>query len=375
MPPPLIDTQRKRHALNPRKEPYWHRIRIGIYVGLYVGPQGRFWRARAATGDGRYAFTTLGDEVALTFDEASEAAQAFARDTAHSGNVAYTVEEAVKDYVADRLARNGESSAKDAEQRLALHAAPALGRIKVRELTSLQIKRWHDGLVRQSDDEEDVLRSKDGANHLLSMLKAALNLAYRLGLVPSDAAWRRVRGFKSVGAARTLFLTPEEVSRLLQTAQGGFRSLLQASVLTGARYKELYGARVRDFSAPNRILHVTGGKTGAREVHLSAEAAAFFRGITKDRLPDAWLLVRDDGSCWCKSDQHRPMREAVAAARLPREATLYSLRHYYISRALLAGVPPLMLAHNCGTSIRMIEKHYGKFMQEDRQRYLDQVRL
>ena len=34
------------------------------------------------------------------------------------------------------------------------------------------------------------------------------------------------------------------------------------------------------------------------------------------------------------------------------------------SRALLAGIPAQVVAENCGTSIRMIEKHYGHLLQD-----------
>jgi integrase len=85
--------------------------------------------------------------------------------------------------------------------------------------------------------------------------------------------------------------------------------------------------------------------------------------------------MRDDGEPWGKSHQHRPMRAAVKAAGLPSETVFYSLRHYYISRALLAGMNAQVIAENCGTSVRMIEKHYGKFTRADRRRMLDLVQL
>ena len=43
-------------------------------------------------------------------------------------------------------------------------------------------------------------RRRASANRVLTYLKAALNLAWRNGLVPSDDAWRRVKPFRSVEA-------------------------------------------------------------------------------------------------------------------------------------------------------------------------------
>ncbi len=69
------------------------------------------------------------------------------------------------------------------------------------------------------------------------------------------------------------------------------------------------------------------------------------------------------------------MIEAVETAKLPHGTTFYALRHTHISRALLAGVNSQVIAENCGTSVRMIEKHYGKFMKADRRAMFDKVKL
>lgn len=39
--------------------------------------------------------------------------------------------------------------------------------------------------------------------------------------------------------------------------------------------------------------------------------------------------------------------------------TLYSLRHTYITQLMLAGLPPSVIAKQCGTSTAMIEQHYS----------------
>jgi integrase len=163
--------------------------------------------------------------------------------------------------------------------------------------------------------------------------------------------------------ARTLFLTEKQVKDLLENAEGGFYDLIKAAVLTGARYGELCAARDLDLHRGTLTL---SGKTGKRDCYLADEALAFFRLLVKDKLPDAWMFIKKGGDPWGKSHQHRPMKEAVKAAKLPAETAFYSLRHYHISKALAAGIPPQIVAENCGTSIRMMEKHYGKFMPKDR---------
>ncbi len=48
-----------------------------------------------------------------------------------------------------------------------------------------------------------------------------------------------------------------------------------------------------------------------------------------------------------------------------RERKFYATRHTYISVALSAGVNIKWLAEQCGTSVAMIEKHYGRYIRDD----------
>ena len=92
-----------------------------------------------------------------------------------------TVAKAINRYIADLRARKGETSAKLTDGRLNKHAIPVLGDVLVSELRADQIRRWLNGMVRNSEDEEDQRRSKDSANRVLAVFKAALNLAFNGG--------------------------------------------------------------------------------------------------------------------------------------------------------------------------------------------------
>ncbi|MBK5966665.1 hypothetical protein CCR95_21950 [Thiocystis minor] len=292
-----INTTRKRSALKSRKEPYWFNFKRGAAVGLYVGESKSEWcaRARDPIGGAKYKYATFGEGNELSYEDAEAKARAFADRVAQVERPDYTVRDACADYVQDARVRNSESSAKGIEQRLAHSVPSTLASKRLTDLRTIDLNRWRDGLVRTSDDAEDVRRSKDGANRLLAILKAALNLAFRSGLAASDAEWRRVQAFRDVDAARTLFLDPEQVKALLAAADGCFRNLLHAAVLTGARYGELADAVVKDFDAQGGTLHLDG-KTGPRTCYLSGDGIAFFKRVAKGKLPGAPLLPRDDGA-------------------------------------------------------------------------------
>jgi integrase len=138
---------------------------------------------------------------------------------------------------------------------------------------------------------------------------------------------------------------------------------VKAGVVTGARYGELTRCKVKDFDQKDGTIELSG-KTGHRVCYLSDGAVKFLQEISKDRLPEAYLLVKDDGNPWGKSHHLRLMRETVKKAKIPQECVFYSLRHYHISKALLSGMPMQVVAENTGTSVRMIEKYYGNSQEQ-----------
>jgi site-specific recombinase XerD len=65
-----------------------------------------------------------------------------------------------------------------------------------------------------------------------------------------------------------------------------------------------------------------------------------------------------------------PSHRALSRAGLDPHGIYYALRHSYISRALEAGVPLNVLAENCGTSVRTIDKSYAKVFASKRREFI-----
>lgn len=372
-----ITSKSARERLKPRREPYWARVVRGGYVGFRKSTYGGTWVARWRTADRKQLTQSLSLDTeavdpADQFDEAKKLAGQWFKSLGYNHKAGYTVADAVEDYWKHRQINNSKASGRDAKQRLENHVNPKLGDVPVAKLAKKQIADWHKGLVRVSDDPEDVRKSKDGANRLLSYFKAALNLAYNNEIVATDRVWRTVKAFQDVGQARQVILTDAQINRLREKTEGPFQDLIESALLTGGRYGELIEARVNDFDAQNGTLRLSG-KTGPREVYLSDAAVKHFKRLAKDKLPTAYLHIKESGTPWGRTHQQRPMTEAIKAARLPRDTTFYALRHTHISRALLAGVNAQVVAENTGTSVRMIEKYYGKFMKADRRAMFNSV--
>jgi integrase len=211
---------------------------------------------------------------------------------------------------------------------------------------------------------EPLRRRRSTANRTLAILKAALNLAFREGLVPSDAAWRRVKPFKGVDAARLRYLSVAEAQRLINACDPDLRGLVQAALQSGARYGELARMRAYDFNPDANTVTVGQSKSGKpRHVFLTDEGAALFRRWCAGKAGNALLFTRG-GEAWQKSNQARPMRLACQRAKIEPAIGFHQLRHSYCSLAIMAGAPLLVVAKNVGHADgRMVEKHYGHLAQ------------
>lgn len=388
-----LDTPTARKRLAARPEPYNQTIapkRMLGYVRATVGA-GR-WVAIAEVGRGptgsalrRQGDLGLADDIAradgdgvLSYSMALAAAAAWAPpDVVRFRNL--TVRDAVKSYVEGKRAADGELAAEDARGRLYLHVlhedaegkalpgARGMGDREVADLSLTELRAWRDDLVAR----KSAAVSKSTANRVIANFKAALNRVFadeRSGIA-SDAAWRRLESFKDADTQREEHFTEAEISKLIEAARKfdePFANLLAGAFHTGARYGELAALDTKHFNAKRRTLVIPSGKTGARITTLTDEGAAWFASICSGHDPNGPLFHPGEGGRWLKSMQHRRMKAALTAAKLPTSATFYSIRHTYISRAIERGMPLTLLAENVGTSVRMITQHYAHLLAEVR---------
>jgi integrase len=361
-----IDQAKVRDELAPRiEEPYWGvPLARGRALGLRkIGPYRASWiaRMRPEGGAKKYEYRALG-AVTREFDyeSAKEAAAEWfrSRDAGVDGKTT-TVAELCREYVTELRRKNGEASAHDAEKRFerTVYDDP-LGQLRLDRIRTPRIKDWRDRLCLPMSGRPGL--SKGSANRTMTALKAALNLAVTNGRVDvrSAQAWKNVKPYPNASARRTLFLDLKQRRKLIKAAEGGLRDLMEAAALTGARAGELTAATCSQFDGRIKTI-IFDGKTGTRTVLLSAAALGLFKRLAKGKTGTAPLLTRDDGKPWAHSDWDELVRDAAAKAKLPKGTCLYTLRHSFITQAITDGMTTLDVARLCGTSVGMIEKHYG----------------
>jgi integrase len=368
-------TKTARLKLKPRIKAYYRQIGPGKTLGYYrrVNVDGS-WEVRERVG-GRYKAKILGKaddrspadgRDVLAFDQAL---RLVTNPQASAPVGKLTVKKALDAYFV-ALAASSKHSAEyqsAADKRI----VPTLGDYRVDRLTKTAIEHWLAGLVHEDEDDPDAKRrSQDTANRILTILKAALNKAFEddANNIPTDAAWRRVKPFQQVARSRDDDLDAKQVRLLIAKAatfDDALAHLLEAAYLTGARMGELAACNVRDLDAARHTLRLDG-KTGQRIVSLTDETAAFLLRLANGRSADDAMLPMANGERWPRSGHHRAVKRAVALAKLPASASLYTLRHAHISRAIEAGMPLSLVAENCGTSLTMIQRNYAHVLARTR---------
>lgn len=396
-----LETRTARSRLKAQTKPYYRAIDEGLHIGYRKGKAAGKWVMRCYAGAGKYQLETIGsaddtiDADGATFLSFAQA-QALARTRfVESRRVAaglpaesgpYTVKRCMDDYLAwlDQERKSG----KDARQKAEALILPTLGDLECSKLTTKRLRQWRDEIaetparlrtkkgeaqrfreVDAAENPEDVQRRRRAtANRVLTILKAALNQAWREQKIGSDQAWRPLAPFQQADSARVRYLTIDEARRLINATEVHFRPMIRAALLTGCRYGELCAFNVADFheacaknGSLSATLHVRSSKSGkARHVVLTDEGREFFAGITAGRPARAPLLARPDGDRWKTSQQARPVAMACEHARLDSPASFHTLRHTYASLAIQNGAPLIVVAHNLGhADTRMVEKHYG----------------
>ncbi|HEY2527133.1 MAG TPA: site-specific integrase [Xanthobacteraceae bacterium] len=381
---------RRRLKPLPNAKPHWRLIEPGTHLG-YRKPRGRAGRPSVAGqwlvrhyADAAYRERRLGvaddhadaDGVSiLNFAQAQAAARKHLSDRGHAAH-AFTVAMALERYF-DGLDGEGRSTY-DARLRAKALILPVLGGVQCSSLTLDQLRRWRDDVAasaprlrsspgqqryREVVDDEARRRRRSSTNRVLTILRAALNTAWRDGKVPSDKAWRTLKPFAGADVARVRYLLITEAQRLINACDHEFRLLVQGALQTGARYGSLAKLRVTDFNpdAGTVRLETRKGRGTLKVFHctLTDEGRDFFREATAGKSSTA-LIFTHAGREWRPSEQTERMALACQNARIEPPISFHILRHTWASHAVMAAVPLMVVARNLGHSdTKMVEKYYG----------------
>lgn len=381
-----INTVAARAKLKPRREPYWHRISKGFYLGFrkMTATSAGSWVLRTTSEDNaKDTYKTLGDYPELADHQRFDAAMAEAMKLVeHIGKGGITTPKTIRDvcdnYVAHIRQTKTESAAKDVERRFKSYVLDdvRLAKLEVSKLTPAHVDAWRKrlaarpvkqglrGIKRKEEgyalDKLAKLRTPSTLNRDMTPFRAALNLAFEEGWVTTDFAWRgKLKPLEDADMKRELYLDKAQRAKLIECAEPDLALFLRGMAMLPVRPGALANSKVGDFDKRLMVLRVKVDKTGSRTIKLPQATAKLFLDAAKDKLPNAPLFAREDGSAWNKDSWKYPVKRAALAAKMPDGTTAYTLRHSVITDLVHGGLDLLTVAQISGTSVRMIELHYG----------------
>ena len=362
-----------RDKLKPRREPYWHRLEQARHLGYRPATDRAAggWIAKFYDADTQQRrHHALGDFADVAANERFAAARKAAQewfDHLSLGGAprVQTVAQACRTYAASRP---------DAEARFKRQVyGHRIARIALHKLTEPQVAAWRAHLealpaqVTRHKGADQVTRPRSPAsvNRDMADFRAALNAALDRREVANDLAWRKaLRPLAGAGKRRNVYLDRGQRRALLAALPDDLRAFAHGLCLLPLRPGALAALTVGDFDARRSELMIGRDKAGqGRRILLPAETGAMLKAQARSKLPGAPLFTQADGRPWSKDYWKRPFKAAAHAAGLPGDSTAYTLRHSTVTDLVSGGLDLLTIAQISGTSVLMIERHYGHLRQ------------
>jgi integrase len=197
------------------------------------------------------------------------------------------------------------------------------------------------------------------AHDVMRALRQTLAAGVRYGYLRSNPAI--AAGANPAPPPRSVrAYTLAELDALEAELGEAYGPLVPLVAATGLRPLEAALLERRGVDRTRRVLTVRGTKTTGshREVPLTGRALDALAKLP--RLgPSPLFAAPDGGPLNLNNFRRREWRPAVEASGIATPARIYDLRSTFASNALAAGVTVFELAKVMGTSVAMIERHYG----------------
>jgi integrase len=244
------------------------------------------------------------------------------------------------------------------------HATRAFGDVPLRDLERMsgEIAGWRARLPERT--RYDITQA----------LRQTLEAACRWGYMQRNPA--KLAGRNPQPPPRPIRIyTTEESDAIAAELQPAYRPLPAFAAATGLRPEEWQALErravdrnaellsVRRTISSGEVVELAKTARSRRQVPLSSRALDALDEIPP-RLDSPYVFAAKQGGPFdLHNFRRREWAPAVEASGVARPARIYDLRSTFASNALAAGVSVFELARVMGTSIAMIERHYGALIE------------
>lgn len=364
MPQKTKITKRAVDALKPQDQRFtlWDSEVAGF--GVRVSPSGRktyVLKYRVGGGrSGRARWATIGTHGAMTPDQARAQARAWAAEIATGADPAGVrsewrsaprVSELLDRYLSEHAEKKNKSATAQNARLLADNIIrPALGSLKVADVTRADVSRFHNGNA----------GTPYQANRALAVLSKAFGLAEIWGLRPEGTnPCRSVDRFKESARERFLstgefqrlgqVLTKAETEPLLMPGRDGKKRptkinpeairAIRLLIFTGARVGEILTLRWEHLDFENGRANLPDSKTGKKSIQLAPPALEVIAAADRPDSGKGYVIRGGRGTDpeLRLTNIKGPWSVIRQAAEL-EDVRLHDLRHAFASIAVAGGL-------------------------------------
>ena len=257
---------------------------------------------------------------------------------------ACTVKELAKRFDEEHIAvRLKPGTAREYRRNLCRFILPALGRLKVAEVTRADIAKFH----------HDLRHIPYQANRNLEVISKMFVLAEMWGMRP-DGSNPRLHIKKYPEEKRERYLSQEELtslgSVLSEAEQIGVEDIYAISairllIFTGCRLNEIMTLKWGEVDLENSCLRLSDSKTGARVVHLGSPALDLLANL-KRQPNNPWVICGKIPGTYRKEIQKFWQRIRNRAGI--DDVRIHDLRHSFASNAVAQGMSLPMIGKLLG---------------------------
>jgi site-specific recombinase XerD len=208
-----------------------------------------------------------------------------------------------------------------------------LGDARLKNITNFQIEKFKNHRREEGAKPSTV-------NRELAVVKALFNRGVEWGLLPKSPA-AAVKKFKEP-KRQARFFSKEEVAKILKTADGCLKSMLDILVNTGLRREELLHLTWEDIDLGRRLL-IVQAKDGwrpkdyeVRHIPLNDAALAAFKALRRG-AESQQSFIFTDGNGGSYSADHLTHQFKALLKQLKISGHLHALRHTFASHLVMKG--------------------------------------
>jgi site-specific recombinase XerD len=271
---------------------------------------------------------------------------------------------------AKRLRGNEESSIKTDRVRLQ-RVLPAIGHLKIRQLTPGRIERFLHDLAR-GDESRDPLKGAT-VNRFHSLLSSIFQHAVRQGLADVNPLAGGSVPWSKESKIHVRYLAEDEQRRIVAVIRRDCPKKvleLELAILTGMRRGEQFNSRWSGWKVKEGVLEVTG-KTGPRKVRISRAARRCLLRL-RQRAPKDQVFITPERNEVTR-DRRVWFERAVKKANLQTPFRYHDLRHTFCSRLVAAGVPLLDVKELAGHKAYSTTLRYSHLSPDHLKRAVEKV--